>query len=111
MLRRSLLVTCLSLSSIALYSCKNSDNKSAPTSTTASKKKVAKNLSLSFDTFIGNNYSYTVSGEKKCDSDLTSVSFANVKEVNINEGEECTLTVKNLTAIGIDDKKVVVLNS
>nr|BFD33454.1 hypothetical protein GTC16762_30720 [Pigmentibacter ruber] len=111
MLRRYLLVSCLSLSSIALYSCKNSDNKSAPTSTTASKKKIAKNLSLSFDTFIGNNYSYTVSGEKRCETDSNSTPFTEAKEVNISEGENCTITVKSLSAKGKEDNKIVIFTA
>ncbi|WGL58596.1 hypothetical protein QEJ31_08610 [Pigmentibacter sp. JX0631] len=108
MLRRYLLVSCLSLSSIALYSCKNSDNKSAPTSTTASKKKIAKNLSLSFDTFIGNKYSYALSGEKKCETDFNSTSFTDVNDVNINEGENCEIIVKSLSAKGKEDNKIVI---
>ncbi len=110
MLRRCLLISCLSLSSIALYSCKNSDSKSAPTTATANQKKLGKNLSLNFDSFIGEDFNYSISGEKKCETDNNQLPFNNENSILINENEECTIAIHELKATGKTDNKIFIFS-
>jgi len=110
MLRRCLLISCLSLSTIALYSCKNSDSKSAPATATASQKKLGKNLTLNFDSFIGEDYNYTISGEKKCETDANPLPFNNETSLLITENEECTISIHELKAKGKTDNKIFIFS-
>ncbi len=110
MLRRCLLISCLSLSTIALYSCKNSDSKSAPATATASQKKLGKNLTLNFDSFIGEDYNYTISGEKKCETDANPLPFNNETSLLITENEECTISIHELKATGKTDNKIFIFS-